>query len=132
MSAWEAGSFDNDDAADWASDFTDEPNKKLVESALEAVTDIGDEYLEASESSTAIAAAEVVAALQGAPHPNLPEELQASLSDSKITVDQNLIDLALKAIERIKTNSELKELWEEDDASEWLAAVNDLEERLRR
>ncbi len=132
MGAWEAGSFDNDDAADWINEFSDEPSKKLIESTLKTVTDIGDEYLEAPESSMAIAAAEVVAALQNAPHPKLPEELQAVVSNSKITADQNLVALALQAVERVKTNSELKELWEEGDASEWLGAINDLEERLRR
>lgn len=132
MGAWEAGSFDNDDATDWVNEFSDEPSKKLIESTLKTVTDIGDEYLEAPESSMAIAAAEVVAALQNAPHPKMPEELQGVLSSGKIMADQNLVDLALKAVERVKTNSELKELWEEGDASEWLAAINDLEERLRR
>ena len=131
MGAWEAGSFDNDDAADWVNDFSDEPSRKLIESTLKAVTDIGDEYLEAPESSMAIAAAEVVAALQNAPHPKLPEGLQEVVSNSKIASDKNLVNLALKAVERVKTNSELKELWEEGDASEWLTAINSLEERLK-
>lgn len=131
MGAWKAGSFDNDDALDWVNDFADEPNREFVESTLKAAIE-SDEYLEAPESSMAIAAAEVVAALQGAPHPALPDEIQEVLSSGEITVDQNLVDLALKAVERIKTNSELKELWEESDASEWLSAIENLEERLRR
>jgi hypothetical protein len=130
MGAWDAGSFDNDDALDWVNDFSDEPSRKFIESTLKTVTNIGDEYLEAPESSMAIAAAEAVAALQDTPHPKLPEELKEVLASSKIMVDQNLIDLAHKALERVKTNSELKDLWEEGDASEWLAAIADLEERL--
>lgn len=132
MGAWEAGSFDNDDTSDWIDEFSEEPTRKIIERTLETVTDIGDEYLEATESSMAIAAAEVVAALQNAPHSKLLEELREVLGNSKIASDRNLVDLALKAVERVKTNSELKELWEEGDASEWLAAIDDLEARLRR
>ena len=132
MSAWEAGSFDNDDALDWINEFSSAPSRDLIESTLTTVTDIGDDYLEAPESSMAIAAAEVVAALKNAPYPNLPEEIQDVLSNNEITVDQSLVDLAIRAIERIKTNSELKELWEESNASEWLTAINNLEERLTR
>lgn len=131
MGAWKAGSFDNDDALDWVNDFADEPSREFIEITLKAVIE-SDEYLESPESSMAIAAAEVVAALQDAPHPTLPDELQEVLSSDEITVDRNLVDLALNAIERVKTNSELKELWEEGDASEWLSAIASLEKRLRQ
>lgn len=130
MGAWKAGSFDNDDALDWVSDFADKPGREFIESTLKAVIE-SDEYLEAPESSMAIAAAEVVAALRDAPPLTLPDEIQKVVSSGEITVDQNLIDLALKAIERVKTNSELKELWEESDASEWLSAIASLEKRLK-
>jgi hypothetical protein len=132
MGTWDAGSFDNDDAADWANEFTDAPSRVLIEDALKAVTQIGGEYLEAPECSMAIAAAEVVAALHNAPLPQLSGEIRQALGTGKINLDRNLIDLAVKAIERVRSDSELKDLWEEGEPSDWLAAVNDLEDRLRR
>ena len=134
MGAWEVGSFDNDDALDWVSEFTPAPNVRCIQATLQAVTQVGDEYLEAPECSMAIAAAEVVAALKGAPTSPLPEELQATLKMARFKADQSLMELALAALERIKTNSELQELWAESEADypQWLAAVTDLEARLRQ
>jgi hypothetical protein len=44
-----------------------------------------------------------------------------------------MVSLALKAVERIKTDSELKELWDEsENPAEWYAAVGNLEARLRQ
>jgi Domain of unknown function (DUF4259) len=132
MGAWGAGSFDNDDAWDWTCAFLDEPSRRLIEMTLEAVTHASGEELEAPESSKAIAAAEVVAALKQAPHAQIPEEILAVLSSGQITIDQNLVDLALTAIASVRTNSELKDLWEESDPSEWFAAISELEERIRQ
>jgi hypothetical protein len=39
----------------------------------------------------------------------------------------------LKAVERIKTDSELKELWDEsENPEEWYGAVSNLEARLKK
>ncbi|MBV9470271.1 MAG: DUF4259 domain-containing protein [Abitibacteriaceae bacterium] len=134
MGTWEAGNFDNDDAMDWVNEFTDAPSERFIQATLQAVTQLGDEYLEAPESSMALAAAEVVAALKGAPHAQLPEELQEFAKRTRIKADQQLVDLALAAIERIRTSSELKDLWQENEtpSPKWLAAVTDLEERLKQ
>lgn len=44
-----------------------------------------------------------------------------------------MVSLAMKAIERIKTNSELKELWDEsENPDDWRVAVVNLEARLRQ
>jgi len=131
MGAWNSGSFENDDALDWAGPFSDEPSHKLIEAALKDVTEIGDEYLEAPESSKALAAAEVVAALRTATYLKLPESLRDAVIGSGIAVDSEILNLAIKAVHRVKTESELLDLWDEDDASEWLAVVNDLEARLK-
>jgi hypothetical protein len=55
------------------------------------------------------------------------------LSNLNIKADPSLVGLALKAIERIKTNSELKELWDESETlNEWYEALNGLESRLHQ
>ena len=132
MGAWDAGSFDNDDAMDWVLEFVSKPNRDQIERTFRTILDNGDAYLEAPDCSIAIAAAEVVAALKDAPNPNLPEELKQVLDTKNIRVDSGLINLAIRAIEQIKTDSELQELWEEEDPSEWISAVGDLEKRLQQ
>lgn len=134
MGAWGSDSFENDDAADWVADFCDAPDQAAIVKTLSAVAnlDAGD-YLEASDCSVGIAAAEVVAALKGAPNLNLPDGTKTCLSSLKIKAEAGLIALALKTIARIKTNSELKELWDEsENPEEWYQAVSNLEERLNR
>jgi Domain of unknown function (DUF4259) len=133
MGAWGAGSFENDDASDWLADFCDAPNKQSIVDALATVADMGAaDYLEAPDCSIGIAAAEIVAAQKGAPSPNLTGETKNCVTKLN-PVDTNLPSLALTVLERIKSNSELKELWDESETpSEWYASISDLEARLRQ
>jgi len=134
VGAWGSDSFENDDAADWIANFCDAPDHALVVNTLSGVADMdAGEYLEAPYCSEGIAAAEVVAALSGAPNTNLSGETKGCLSRLEFKIDPSLVTLALKAMERIRTNSELKELWDESETpEEWYAALNGLEGRLRR
>lgn len=134
MGAWGADSFENDDAADWVADFCDAPDQAVIVNTLSAVAHLdAGEYLEASDCCVGIAAAEVVAALKGAPNPNLLETTRTCLSSLKFKAEPGLIALALKTTERIKTNSELKELFDEsENPEEWYQAIGNLEERLNR
>jgi hypothetical protein len=132
MGAWGINTFENDDAADWIGEFCDEPDKELLVEAFDAVNDIGDDYLEAPESSAALAAAEVIAALLGKPSANLTDETKECVGKLKFKPNEKLLSAARKAVERVKTNSELKELWDEsDDAAQWQATVEDLAARLK-
>jgi hypothetical protein len=75
MGAWGAGSFENDDAVDWLAEFCSEPGISVMLEALSVITDADeDEYLELPESCIGIAAAELVAALNGAPVSDLPHD----------------------------------------------------------
>ena len=132
MGAWGSDSFDNDDASDWIADFCEAPHPTLVVKALLAVANVdASEYLEAPDCSVGIAAAEVVAAVKGAPNVNLSYDAKNCLSSLKIEAEPSLVRLALKTIARIKTNSELKELWDESEKrEEWYQALSDLEGRL--
>ena len=134
MGAWGADSFENDDAADWLGDFCDKPDKTFIVSALSQISEMSaDDYLEASDCCAGIAAAEIMAALKGSPNSNLSDEAKSCVSQLKFTVDQNLTILAVNAMERIRTNSELKELWDESESpDEWYDAMGNLIERLKR
>ena len=133
MGAWGSGSFENDDASDWIAEFCDEPDQELISDALSAVAEIeAGEYLEAPDCSVGLAAAEVVAALKGSPHPDMPDDAKGCVSQLKLKATPAMISLALRAVERIRTESELKELWDEsENAAGWYQAVSDLEARLR-
>ena len=134
MGAWGPDSFENDDAADWIADFCDAPDQALVVNTLAAVANMdSNEYLEAPDCSVGIAAAEIVATLKRAPNTNLTDDINSCLSSLEFNAVPSLVTLALKAIERIRSNSELKELWDESETpEEWYVALNGLEERLRR
>ena len=134
MGAWGSDSFENDDAADWLGDFCDAPDELSISNALSTVAEMNAaQYLEAYECSVGIAAAEVVSALKAAPNANLSDEAKDCISNLEIKSPPRMVSLALKALERIKTNSELKELWDEsENPAEWYEAVTNLEQRLKR
>ena len=73
MGTWGSGPFDNDDAGDWTYQLTPDADERVVEHALAAV--VADSDPDASTSSAAIAAAEVVAAGLGHAHGSLPDEV---------------------------------------------------------
>ena len=133
MGSWGILPFENDDALDWVWELEDAEDFSVLEDALEQVASATDEeYVEAAEAEEALAAAEVVAALLGKRLGNLPEAVSIFLErhrDKK--PDVKLVSMAIKAVQRVRSSSELKELWEEsDDAEKWEAAMDDLLTRL--
>ena len=135
MGAWGTGSFDNDDALDFVVRLEHE-GRAVIRSALEEVTklDTGD-YLEAPEASAAIAASEVLAAARDGQISRLPQAAQDWLDGHRSRLaTPALITLGHRAVERVLTQSELKELWEEggDEAQSkaWEEGVRELVARL--
>ena len=138
MGAWGWGSFENDEALDWVLDLEQSKALSVINGALDAILDSDDDYLDATDCSMALAAAETVAALAGRPEPSLPEEVarwvqhrQTESSQEGPLVDESLTTKARQAVEAILSESELLELWEEtDEFDRWQATVTDLLERL--
>ena len=132
MGAWGMGTFENDDAMDWIADFCASPADEELRATLRSAAD-AEGYLEAPDCSNALAAAEVVAALKGAPTLNaiVVEDYLPVIARSGIPVTSELTTLALRAIDRVASDSELKELWDEvEDAPAWRAEVAALRERV--
>jgi len=130
MGAWGYGNWENDDAADWVYELEKNVGSDLLKRTLSKVTS-NTNYLESPQCCEALAAAEVVAALKGSAGDDLPEEVQKWVFQNKPKFERELLTLALQAITRIKSDSELKELWEESgSAAEWLTLVKNLETRL--
>ncbi|MFL6673089.1 MAG: DUF4259 domain-containing protein [Massilia sp.] len=134
MGTWSHESFGNDDACDWVAQLEECTDLSFVESTLDALLAVGDEYLEAPEACEAIAAAEVVARLQGnfETHDANSKEVDAWVERVKLQPSSILIGKAHRALDRILTEpSELMELWEESEESgAWQAAIKDLKVRI--
>lgn len=138
MSAWGAGSFDNDWALAWTGELLKSENASLVRATLNrALRHEGTkpehwqpEKLSADLAAQALAAAEIVAAWNGQPLINMPYDVARWLEWNRPFFEPELVALAGQAVAKVKTESRLKELWGEANASQWLDAVTDLEQRL--
>jgi len=142
MGTWGAGSFQNDWALDWLGDLRESKDASLVYLALRRVTEHGGtkhsapsllerlrgrhyhtDWLNANASTKALAAAEIVAAWRGHPLAKLPNGVMEWLQQHLSSFQVDIIPLAQQAVRIVKTNSELKDLWEESDAGEWYEAI---------
>ncbi|MFQ3610756.1 MAG: DUF4259 domain-containing protein [Fimbriimonadales bacterium] len=133
MGAWDVGAFDNDEAIDWVSDLIEQDDPALITGVIQSIVRLGEseEYLEADLCNEAIAAMEVLAALKGSSAPDFPEEVQEWVSRHS-PPSPDLVKLALQALHFIRTDSELKELWQETDYfADWNAFLDELENRLK-
>jgi len=134
MPGWGTGSFENEDAQG----FLGQLNSLGVDALRQILARAADQadYLETPQSTIAIAAAEVVAALVVAARketsaPATPRQILDWISKNQAAVPPDLADLARRAVDRVRTNSELKDLWlEAEGLNEWSAALRDLKERL--
>ena len=131
MGAWDIGPFDNDDAADWLFALEVSSDTATIAAALGVITDIGNEYLEAPDCSNALAAVEIVAALRGHPIANLPDNAKAWVKAHRELDVSSLVPTAQAVVHRIRSDSELKELWDEsEEAVKWYATLDDVCGRL--
>jgi septation ring formation regulator EzrA len=135
MGAWDTDPFGNDTACDWAYSLEESEDFDLIEEALSKIEEAGDEYIEAPDAEEAIAAADTLARLKGKFYVknSHTEAVDEWVAEQQLTVPQDMIDLALHAIERIQSKpSELRELWEEsDDFKAWKKHLDDLKKRLQ-
>ena len=131
MGAWGHNTFDNDDASDWVYELEESSDLTAITDALNAVTDDAEDYIEAPECSNALAAAEVVAALNGNPSPDLPDTVREWIA-GKLAPESSLNAKAHRAVDVVLTDSELKELWEEnaEDYPKWVACLNGIKARI--
>ena len=132
VGAWGTGNFENDDALDFAAQIAgSDDGADLLRSQLELAGAPG--TLDAPASEASLVAAEMVAAARGAPGPGLPPALARWVEKEAPALGEDDVRLALAACDRVLADSELRELWAEDEQqlAEWNAAVTELVERLR-
>jgi len=128
MGAWGAGLFENDGALDWVGDLMEsDAGWALVRKTLSAA---GNEDQGASEGDAILAAAECVAVARGKPSARPNADVLQWCKDHPLKDVGPLAAQAVKAVQWVRTSSELKELWEESGDKEWDGVVADLEKRL--
>jgi Domain of unknown function (DUF4259) len=129
VGAWGTGSLENDDAAGWVAGLEKIAPDDLMKILVQAADDPG--YLEAPAAYIAVAAGEVVAALNGAPAEGAPTAMVDWPRKHPQGFTEELRAVAIRALERVRRNSELKDLWlEADGLNEWIAAIRELQGRL--
>lgn len=134
MGTWSLHAFGNDTAADFALDLRDTEGFGLLQSALDEVIN-ADEYLEAPEADRGVAAAAVVALLNGqAVAGEQDGDLDAWVKRQSIKPSPALLSQAQAVIERVLAEeSELAELWAESGEYEaWREGLLELKASLGR
>ncbi len=133
MPGWGTGSFENEDAQN----FLGRLNLLGIDDLREMLDRVANkDYPEAPESGAAVAAAEVVAALEAAAKDetassSTPRQVFNWIIKKEAGAPPDLVDLARRAVEKVRSNSELKDLWlQADGLNEWSTALRDLEDRL--
>jgi hypothetical protein len=134
LDAWGIASFENDRANDWflLVEEAVEPGD-VIASALDIA--LGDaDYLGLDTASEAIAAAELSASSAGHPPDRLPDSVRRWVDGHPHWPHDSEIEQAILAVERVRTESELREQWDEDAdgrVDRWLREIDDLIARLR-
>jgi Domain of unknown function (DUF4259) len=133
MGTWGIASFENDAAGDWFLTVEEAPDPGAVMAA--AIDDAlgAAEYLELDVCCEAIAAAELCACCAGQLPDRLPDRVQGWVQANPHGPHADEIAVAVEAVDRVRGESELRDLWEDaGDCPNWLAEVEDLVSRLGR
>ncbi|MEU7861743.1 DUF4259 domain-containing protein [Nonomuraea sp. NPDC049141] len=126
MGTWDVGPFDNDSAADWCGDLHNAAPKRrpaLIRKALKGAAGRA-KYLDSDEAVEAIAAAAIVASQRSGVPITSPYAPDFLLEGGRVEVDDELVALAARALDRVMgEGSEWLELWEESGSSSEAVAV---------
>jgi hypothetical protein len=128
MVGWGSGSFENEDAQN----FLGRLNSVEVGDLKQMLVNAADQdYVGAPESSVVIVVAEVVATARGKAPQAVPNQIAEWVSKIDGAPSSEMSELARLAVYKVRTNSELKDLWlEAEGLNEWSAVLRDLEDRL--
>lgn len=129
---WGADTLANDDALDLLAQVVPNGGAESIRSALDAALAAASP-LDDERASRALAAAELVAAMVGKPSSNLPARGKEWAALHSKDANKDLVQSAVKAVDRIVRDSETLELMHEGgakDLQEWQASVTNLQARL--
>lgn len=128
MGAWGAGPFENDDGADFLYLAEANPAPAIADAFARVASLPAQEPADTTVAAYAVAAAALVAAAHsGTPSGALDDDDQEWIESHPFAVTGELRAAARAAIERVRHNSELIELWDEagaiDDVRSELDAI---------
>jgi hypothetical protein len=133
MGAWGLLNFENDTALDFVAT-VEEKGIEQIKSAIEVINTIEeDAYVDSYLCEEALAAVEYIAAAKDRMTEDFPEDAEEWLQANKanLLAIRGIIAKCQQAIDRIKNNSEGKDLWEESgDVEEWNKVLDDLNTRI--
>ena len=122
MGTWNTKPFGNDKASDWLWKLEEAKDDSVLKAAFEADAD----------ADETVAAAAVIEAARREPIGKLPPKAKAWVSERGFVPSDELVKQAIVVVERIKTKSELRELWEESNSfKSWLKQMDSLLTGLR-
>jgi Domain of unknown function (DUF4259) len=124
--------FGNPEALDWLDDLVEERDVYFIHNTLEIISDYpSGEKPESWDCRCALAAAEMLAAARGNPPEQFPEEAREWLDAYGLDVDEEVMSLVEKALDRIQLASLLKdELDAAGNSLDWQNCVTGLRRRL--
>jgi hypothetical protein len=134
MGTWAVDAFGNDDACDWACGLEETKDLSFIDKTLSKVLAGGEDYLEAPDACEGIAAAEVVARLQGkyGERNSYTEVIDNWVAEVKIKPTADINKKAHAVLDRVLSeSSELLELWQDSgELDTWRKSVLDIKSRI--
>jgi len=130
MGAWGFRVFEDDCALDWLGDFSRLPSVDHLHTAFAALLKDSDVFIDDRLGAIALAAAEIVAAMNGRPSELLPADVTRwALNQGK--PNEGLVNNAIASVLQVFENSELREIWEDsENVALWKEAIDELINRL--
>jgi Domain of unknown function (DUF4259) len=130
---WGVASFDNDPASEWfvLVEEAVDPGEAIALALDRALGDA--DHLDIDSSCEAIAAAELFASCAGHAPERLPDRVRDWVDLHPHEPHGSEIEQAILAVERVRSESELREFWDDDIEGQddrWLREVDDLIARL--
>jgi Domain of unknown function (DUF4259) len=132
LGEWGPASFENDPASDWflLVEEAVDPGRVIASALDNAVGEPG--YLGLDESCQAIAAAELSASCAGHASARLPDNVSYWVDTHPHEPHDSEIDQAAQAVQRVRTDSTLRDYWDARvDGERWLRELDDLITRLK-
>lgn len=130
--AWGTGSFENDSALDWVSENITSATSMNVLAHMFAFVQ-ANKYLDVDDCSSAIAAAEIVAAMKMNKFDKLPKDVATWAKRNKGHFNKALALEALKSVNICSDSkkSELAVLWRGAQYDEWKRTIDNIKARLK-
>jgi hypothetical protein len=132
MGTWGYKTFEDDMTLDWIARFESNPSINTIENTFSIA--LNSEFVDDLSATSVLAAAEVLAAINGSQVSALSEnQLLLNWVSSQSLPNPDLLKTAREAVSKVFQESELREIWEdagEESVRCWKVEIDSLVERL--